>query len=86
MKPIAKTGSCEAAHTGYFISGRMKVVMDDGEEMEYGPGDFAVMAGSRRMGYRRRAVRSHRLAGLRRIRQGLITSTLAAKLERRRIG
>ena len=21
----------------------MKVVMDDGEEMEYGPGDFAVM-------------------------------------------
>jgi len=25
-------------------SGRMKVVMDDGEQMEYGPGDFAVMA------------------------------------------
>jgi hypothetical protein len=24
--------------------GRMKVVMDDGEEMEYGPGDLAVMA------------------------------------------
>ena len=24
--------------------GRMKVVTDDGEEMEYGPGDFAVMA------------------------------------------
>jgi hypothetical protein len=33
-----------AAHTGYFVSGRMKVVMDDGEEMEYGPGDFAIMA------------------------------------------
>ncbi len=44
IKPIAKTESCEAAHTGYFISGRMKVVMNDGEEMEYGPGDFAVMA------------------------------------------
>ncbi len=44
VKPIAKTESCQAAHTGYFISGRMKVVMDDGEEMEYGPGDFAVMA------------------------------------------
>jgi quercetin dioxygenase-like cupin family protein len=44
IKPIAKTESCEAAHTGYFISGRMKVVMDNGEEMEYGPGDFAVMA------------------------------------------
>jgi quercetin dioxygenase-like cupin family protein len=44
VKPIAKTDSCEAAHTGYFVSGRMKVVTDDGEEMEYGPGDFAVMA------------------------------------------
>ena len=44
VKPIAKTDSCQAAHTGYFVSGRMKVVMDDGEEMEYGPGDFAVMA------------------------------------------
>jgi len=44
VKPIAKTGSCQAAHTGYFISGRMKVVMDDGEEMDYGPGDFAIMA------------------------------------------
>jgi quercetin dioxygenase-like cupin family protein len=43
VKPIAKTDSCQAAHTGYFVSGRMKVVMDDGEEIEYGPGDFAVM-------------------------------------------
>ena len=32
VRPIAKTDSCRAAHTGYFISGRMKVVMDDGEE------------------------------------------------------
>ena len=44
VKPIAKTDSCQAAHMGYFVSGRMKVVMDDGEEMEYGPGDFAIMA------------------------------------------
>jgi hypothetical protein len=44
VKPIAKTDSCQAAHSDYFISGRMKVVMDDGEEMEYGPGDFAMMA------------------------------------------
>ena len=43
VKPIAKTDSCEAAHMGYFVSGRMNVVMDDGEEMEYGPGDFAIM-------------------------------------------
>ena len=44
VKPIAGTDSCQAAHTGYFVSGRMKVVMDSGEEAEYGPGDFAVMA------------------------------------------
>jgi quercetin dioxygenase-like cupin family protein len=44
VKPIAGTRSCEAAHLGYFVSGRMKVVMDDGEEMDYGPGDIAVMA------------------------------------------
>ncbi len=44
IKPIAGTESCEAAHIGYFVSGRMKVVMDDGEEMEYGPGDFFTMA------------------------------------------
>ena len=31
VKPIAKTDSCQAAHTGYFVSGRLKVVMDDGE-------------------------------------------------------
>lgn len=43
VKPIAKTESCEAAHLGYFVSGRMKVVMDDGQETEFGPGDFAVI-------------------------------------------
>jgi quercetin dioxygenase-like cupin family protein len=41
VKPMAKTDSCQAAHTGYYVSGRMHVVMDDGEEMEFGPGDFA---------------------------------------------
>ena len=44
VKPIAKTDSCQAAHTCYFVSGRMRVVMEDGEATEYGPGDFAVMA------------------------------------------
>ena len=44
VKPIAKTDSCQAAHMGYFVSGRMNVVMDSGEEMEYGRGDFAIMA------------------------------------------
>jgi hypothetical protein len=44
VKPIAKTDSCQAAHACYFVAGRMKVVMEDGEEMEFGPGDFAIMA------------------------------------------
>jgi uncharacterized protein DUF861 len=48
VKPIAQTSSCQAAHMGYFVSGRMKVVMDDGEGMEFGPGDFAVMAPGQR--------------------------------------
>ena len=42
IKPIAKTDSCQAAHVGYFISGRMKVVMDDGAEDEFGPGDLMI--------------------------------------------
>ena len=43
VKPIAKTDSCQAAHLGYYVSGRMRVRMDDGEEVEFGPGDFAVI-------------------------------------------
>jgi quercetin dioxygenase-like cupin family protein len=43
VKPIAKTESCEAAHACYFVSGQMHVRMDDGEETEFGPGDYAVI-------------------------------------------
>ena len=43
VKPIAKTESCMAPHMGYYVSGRMVVRMDDGEEIEFGPGDFAVI-------------------------------------------
>ena len=44
VKPIAGTESCEAPHTGYVISGRMHVVMDDGTEGEAGPGDAIVIS------------------------------------------
>ena len=43
VKPIAKTESCETLHTAYFVSGHMKVKMDDGQETEFGPGDLAVI-------------------------------------------
>ncbi|MFD9127872.1 cupin domain-containing protein [Kitasatospora sp. NPDC059571] len=38
--PIAGTATCQAAHVGYFVSGRMRIVMDDGEQVDFGPGDF----------------------------------------------
>jgi len=46
MKPIAKTDNCEVRHVGYIISGRMGFLMDDGTELEVGPGDaFDVQPG-----------------------------------------
>ena len=41
--PIAGTDSCQVAHFGYCVSGRMKVVMDDGRETEMGPGDLVML-------------------------------------------
>jgi quercetin dioxygenase-like cupin family protein len=43
VKPLVKTGSCQAPHTQYLISGRIKVVMDDGTEEEFGPSDAVVI-------------------------------------------
>ncbi len=43
IKPIVKTESCQASHTAYQISGRLHVVMDDGTELEFGPGDVGVV-------------------------------------------
>jgi hypothetical protein len=43
VKPIVKTKSCEAPHLQYFITGRLHIVMDDGTETEFGPGDLALI-------------------------------------------
>ena len=43
VKPIAKTDSCEATHTGMVLEGRMRVRMNDGTEAEVGPGDAFYM-------------------------------------------
>lgn len=43
VKPIAKTKSCEAPHLQYHVSGRLHVVMDDGSEDEFGPGDVSLL-------------------------------------------
>ena len=39
VKPIAGTESCQFHHIGYSISGRLRVLMPDGTELEVGPGD-----------------------------------------------
>ena len=42
VKPIAQTESCQVAHTGYIVSGRLHVRMDDGTEVEMGPGEASI--------------------------------------------
>ena len=39
-KPVFGTETCELAHLGYCISGRIRVVMNDGTTRDIGPGDF----------------------------------------------
>lgn len=39
VKPIVGTESCQSTHTGYVLSGRMRIIMDDGSEKEVGPSD-----------------------------------------------
>jgi TusA-related sulfurtransferase len=39
MQPLAKTASCQIRHVGYVVSGRMGFLMDDGTELEVGPGE-----------------------------------------------
>ncbi len=39
VKPIAGTDSCQVAHLAYVLSGRMGIRMEDGSEVEVGPGD-----------------------------------------------
>jgi hypothetical protein len=39
VKPIAQTDSCQVAHVGYAISGKLHVVMDDGSELDINGGE-----------------------------------------------
>jgi hypothetical protein len=43
VKPIAGTKSCEAPHFQYQVSGTMKVLMDDGTELECKAGDVTLI-------------------------------------------
>src|SRR5262249_41896539 len=39
VKPSVGGDSCQVDHFGYCVSGRLKVRMDDGQELEFGAGD-----------------------------------------------
>jgi cupin domain len=39
VKPIAGTDSCQSNHNGFIVSGRMMIRMNNGDEVELGPGD-----------------------------------------------
>ena len=41
IRPMANTESCQVEHLQYVISGRLRIVQDDGSQMDLGPGDFA---------------------------------------------
>lgn len=43
IKPIAKTDSCQVQHTQYHISGKLKVLLDNGTELDFGPGDISYL-------------------------------------------
>ncbi|HVX24437.1 MAG TPA: cupin domain-containing protein [Candidatus Saccharimonadales bacterium] len=40
LKSVTGTDSCPMDHLLYMISGQMTVKMDDGEELNFGPGDL----------------------------------------------
>lgn len=44
VKPIIGTDSCQVAHVGYAIAGRLHVVMDDGTEVDINAGDVYEIA------------------------------------------
>ncbi len=43
IKPVAGTDLCQVNHFMYVISGRTHVLMADGTEMDFGPGDVTTI-------------------------------------------
>jgi len=43
LRPLVNTKSCQGPHLQYHVSGRLHVVMDDGGEQEFGPGDVSLI-------------------------------------------
>ncbi len=43
LQPVTQTDSCQLPHVAYVVSGRLAVVMDDGAQEEFGPGDVMLL-------------------------------------------
>jgi hypothetical protein len=43
VQPLVNTHSCEAPHFQYHVSGILHVVMDDGSEFDFKPGDVSLL-------------------------------------------
>ncbi|MCU0579466.1 MAG: cupin domain-containing protein [Desulfobacterota bacterium] len=43
VKPLVNTKSCEAPHFQYHISGTLRVLMDDGTQVDCRPGDVSLL-------------------------------------------
>ncbi len=43
VQPLVKTKSCEAPHFQYHVSGTIKIVMDDGTQLECKAGDVSLL-------------------------------------------
>jgi hypothetical protein len=45
VKPVVRGHSCQAAHLGYVVSGRLHIASTDGSELDIGPGHDAWVLG-----------------------------------------
>jgi len=43
IKPVVGGDSCQIHHTLYVVSGKLHVKMNDGKEVEFGPGDVGAI-------------------------------------------
>ncbi|CAD5108330.1 cupin domain-containing protein [Zestomonas carbonaria] len=43
VQPLAGTRSCEAPHFQYHVSGVLRILMDDGQELECHPGEVSLL-------------------------------------------
>jgi hypothetical protein len=51
VQPLVKTKSCEAPHFQYHVSGVLKILMDDGTELECKPGDVSLLPSGMTLGW-----------------------------------